>query len=251
MIHGMRGGLVAMAMLSGMAFAANAAEVRQPSGVVELFTSQGCSSCPPADKVLSDLAKSGDTLALAWHVDYWDYLGWKDTFSSAEFTKRQRAYARSLGERQIYTPQAVINGRMHVVGSRGEAVRSMLAQFAGKAEGLTVPVDAVVDGDMLKVHIPLGGEASGATLWMVYFNNSSQVDIKRGELAGQKLTYTNIVRDIELIGTVKDRDLMTEFRLKDMQNRGYDSCALILQHVTAQGTPGPIVGAAFLRNIGS
>ena len=87
----------------------SAAEIVNPRGVVELFTSQGCSSCPPADRVLAEIAARGDMLALAWHVDYWDYIGWKDSFARPENAKRQRAYAASLGSKDVYTPQAIIN----------------------------------------------------------------------------------------------------------------------------------------------
>ena len=104
---------------------------------------------------------------------------------------------------------------------------------------------------MLKVSIPMTPDAKDATLWMVYFNNSADVDVERGENQGKRITYANIVRAIEMIGMVKDRALQTEFQLADMQRRGYDSCALILQKTTNLGTPGPIVGAAFIRGIGS
>ena len=237
--------------LTGLTGTANAAEVRQARGVVELFTSQGCSSCPAADRLLDEISTSDDTLALGWHVDYWDYLGWKDTFGDPANTARQRAYARSFGERQIYTPQAVINGRIHVVGSRRNAVLDGVKKFAGSPEGLLVPIEASADDGMLKVSVPLSPQARGATLWMVYYNDREAVDVERGENRGKRITYTNIVRDIEMIGMVKDRALQTEFQLADMQRRGFDSCALILQKTTKHGTPGPIVGAAFIRGMKS
>jgi len=109
--------------------------------VVELFTSQGCSSCPPADKILSGYAKSNDVLALSWHVDYWNYLGWKDTFSKAEFTKRQRSYAVSFRRRGVYTPQAVVNGRNHAVGSQRSEIESLISTFQSNGQGLTVSVE--------------------------------------------------------------------------------------------------------------
>ena len=234
-----------------LAESARAVEVRQARGVVELFTSQGCSSCPAADKLLGEISMSNDMLALGWHVDYWDYLGWKDTFGAPANTQRQRAYARSFGERQVYTPQAVINGRIHVVGSRRSAVLESVEEFSGSSNGMIVPIRAEAHDGMLKVNIPVTPQASGATLWMVYFNDRADVDVKRGENGGRKLTYTNIVGDIEMIGMVKDQALQTEFQFSDMRRRGYDSCALILQKTTSHGTPGPIVGAAFIRDIGS
>jgi hypothetical protein len=245
-------GFVGAALIAAaLSLPARAAEIHHPTGVLELFTSQGCSSCPAADKVLAGIARTGETLALAWHVDYWDYLGWKDTFARPANTERQRAYARSFAERQVYTPQAVINGRMHVVGSRGEAVANALKQFAGTGEGLGVPIEAALKDGKLKVHVAATPEAVGATLWVVYFEDSAQVQVARGENGGRKLDYTNIVRDMEMIGAMQDRDLMTEFRIADMGNRGFKSCALILQRQTAHGTPGPIVGAVYLTGLDS
>ncbi|MFZ1814956.1 MAG: DUF1223 domain-containing protein [Rhizobiaceae bacterium] len=230
---------------------ARAAEIHQAKGVVELFTSQGCSSCPAADEVLKELAdRKGDVLTLAWHVDYWDYLGWKDTFGSEQNSDRQRAYARSLGERQIYTPQAIINGRMHVVGSRSEAVNTALEEFEGTANGIQVPIEVRQDGDTLKISVAATAQSADATLWMVYYDDHRDVDVERGENRGQKLAYTNIVRAVEMIGMVKDRDIQTEFKLGELGRRGHDSCALILQKNTSEGTPGAIVGAAFIQNFG-
>jgi hypothetical protein len=228
---------------------ADALEIMHPKGVLELFTSQGCSSCPPADMVLDEVAKGGTNLALAWHVDYWDYIGWKDTFASPENTKRQRAYAVSLGSSGVYTPQAIINGRKDVVGSRGSDVQATLDALAGTKDGLTVPIDATVSGNVLKISVPVNSDSAGTTLWMVYYHNGAKVEVKRGELAGKTLSYSNIVTDVEMIGMVSDKPLVAEFPLKDMALRGYQSCALILQKVTDHGTPGPIVGAAMVRNL--
>jgi hypothetical protein len=226
---------------------ADAFEVKKLNGVVELFTSQGCSSCPPADRILRELATKGETLALAWHVDYWDYLGWKDTFASRANTQRQRGYARSLHESQIYTPQAVINGRTHVVGSNRAAIEGAVARLAGDGQGLLVPIETTVEDGSMKVHVTATGRTGDASLWMVYFNDRALVDVTRGENAGKKLAYSNIVRAVELIGMVKDSDLQTEFRIADLSRRGHDSCALILQQSGPDGSPGPILGAALIR----
>ena len=228
---------------------AQAAEVRQAEAVVELFTSQGCSSCPPADTVLSRLGAEGNVLTLAWHVDYWDYLGWKNTFALHANTERQKGYAASFGERQIYTPQAVINGRMHVVGSREQAVRGAIADFKGSANGLTVPIKAEAGGGLLRISVPATADAQNAKLWMIYYNEGSDVEVKRGENSGHKLHYTHMVRAVELMGMVKDKNIETEFMIADMARRGFDSCALILQKVAPGGTPGPIVGAAFVTGL--
>ncbi|MCX7303033.1 MAG: DUF1223 domain-containing protein [Hyphomicrobiales bacterium] len=107
-----------------------AGDILKPKGVVELFTSQGCNSCPPADKVLAELAEKGEVVALGYHVDYWDYLGWKDTLATPENTERQHLYGKAFQERSVYTPQAVINGRLHVNGARREAVRASPITYA-------------------------------------------------------------------------------------------------------------------------
>ncbi len=240
---------IASAILLGSLSLAQAAEIIKPTGVLELFTSQGCSSCPPADRVLSELASKGETLALAWHVDYWDYIGWKDTFSKPEYTKRQRDYAVTLGESGIYTPQAIINGRVHVVGSRGNQVNQSLDEFAGSENGMTVDIDAKIENGILKVDIPASSQAADATLWMVYFQGKTPVKIERGELTGQTLNYTNIVTNVEMLGMVGEKPLSAAFPVKDLGKRGSESCALILQKTTSHGTPGAIIGAAIIRNL--
>ncbi len=244
-----KGAAVAALCACAMPAQAAATEILHPTGVLELFTSQGCSSCPPADLVLAEMAQTGKTLALAWHVDYWDYIGWKDTFARPDNTKRQRAYAVSMGAKGVYTPQAIINGRKDVVGSRGKDVEEALDALEGTPEGLTVPIDAKVSDGVLKISIPANAHSAGTTLWMVYFRNHAKVDVKRGELAGRTLDYTNIVTNVEMIGMISEKPLEAEFPLKDMAQRGYESCALVLQKVTSHGTPGPIVGAAIVQDL--
>ena len=240
----------ALASAAASGAAAQPVGISQPTGVVELFTSQGCSSCPPADRVMTELSKSQDTLALSWHVDYWDYLGWKDTFGSPESTKRQRAYAIGLGSRSVYTPQAVINGRLDIVGSRGKAVADALDAMAGTPEGLSASaIRAEAERGVLTITVPQGPKSAGSTLWMVYFDHGSTVAVTRGENKGREIVYSNVVRSMEMIGMVGDKPLVAEFRLEDMGRRGYDSCALILQKKTAEGAPGPIVSALVIGDL--
>ncbi len=228
---------------------AHAADIFTPKGVIEVFTSQGCSSCPAADKFVTSIARNKDVLALAWHVDYWDYLGWKDTFAKPDHTNRQRRYARTLEENQIYTPQAIINGRSHKVGSRGDEIQSILKGYNGSDQGLIVPINASLNGEALDIQIPNNANTKKATLWMVYFANEQKVAVERGENRGKNLTYSNIVRDIELVGMMEPDGLKMMLPLKEISRKGYDSCALILQQTSKHGTPGPIVGAVVIRDL--
>ena len=134
--------------------------------VVELFTSQGCSSCPPADAYLAELAKRDDVIALSFHVDYWNYIGWKDPFSSPEAAARQRAYGRALQKRYVYTPQIVVDGRAEAVGSN-RAVVSSLIKMAQAAQKIDIDVTRNADGSA-DIHLPgalPGGETRGE-LWI-------------------------------------------------------------------------------------
>ncbi len=173
-------------------------------------------------RVLTQVADDGENLALAWHVDYWDYIGWKDTFGSPANTKRQRAYAVSLGSSGVYTPQAIINGRKDVVGSRGSDVQAALDGFAGTKDGLTVPIDATVSGNVLKITVPANADSAGTTLWMVYYHNGAKVEVKRGELAGKTLSYSNIVTDVEMIGMV-----VRQAARRRISAEGHGRCAAI------------------------
>lgn len=217
--------------------------------VVELFTSQGCSSCPPADKILSGYAKSNDVLALSWHVDYWNYLGWKDTFSKAEFTKRQRSYAVSFRRRGVYTPQAVVNGRNHAVGSQRSEIESLISTFQSNGQGLTVSVEVRMEGDQLKVRSGEGADAGNATLWIVYFDRSREVKIQKGENRGKTITYHNVVRDVSMVGMASNGKIDVTLPLKTMKQKGHESCALILQETTASGQPGAIIGATVINDL--
>ena len=233
-----------------------AVEIYSPKGVVELFTSQGCSSCPPADKFVTSIHRDNDTLALAWHVDYWDYLGWKDTFAKPDHADRQRRYSKSFKENQIYTPQAVINGRSHLVGSRTGAIQSALNKYSAQHKGLIVPIKTKIVDGALDIEISNsdynGADKNGkTTLWMVYFTSQEKVKIKKGENYGQHLTYSNIVRDIELVGMLEPDGLKMMLPLGEISRKGYDSCALILQQSTKYGTPGAIIGAVVIRGLNS
>lgn len=230
-----------------ISFPARALEISHPDAVVELFTSQGCSSCPAADQVLRKFNAGDELLGLAFHVDYWDRLGWKDTFASPENTQRQWQYARSLGERQVYTPQAVINGRVHVVGSREKEIIDRARQFTRIDEGLFVPVEVSNGGDVLSVRI--GPLDQHATLYAVYFRPSAEVVIEQGENGGRTLAYSNIVGKMEMLGMAGNRGIEADFSITEMRRKGFGSCALILQANKEDGLPGPIIGATVVSGI--
>lgn len=225
---------------------AAAGDASRPIGVVELFTSQGCSSCPPADAVFADLVKRGDVLALAYHVDYWDYLGWRDTLGSPENTARQHEYGRSFAVRSVYTPQAVINGRAHLNGADGAAVRKMLEGFARGGKGLSVSLIATRHGDSIMIDAGKGGSADAkAHLVLVFFKSRSPVAIERGENKGSTLTYWNAVSDVQTAGMWHGEAARFEFPASEIDKK--DGCAALLQSVDANGLPGPILGATLVK----
>ncbi len=167
--------------------------------VVELFTSQGCSSCPPADAFLHELADRDDVVALAMHVDYWDYIGWKDSFASPDNTKRQRAYARAGSRRMIYTPQMIINGQQHVVGNRPRDVIDLINDH--KAAPSAVDLALTRSGDTVVITADTAEPMTERlVVQLVRYRPSSTVDIKRGENAGRTLSYANVVTELSVLG---------------------------------------------------
>lgn len=235
--------------LANFSATAQAADIYTPKTVVELFTSQGCHSCPPADKILHELVKDKDYLGLAFHVDYWDRLGWKDTFATPEYTKRQWAYAVSLRERSVYTPQAVINGRDHAVGSRAADIVGLAQKFNNTGKGMFVPINVIEKSGKLDISIAAHADANDATLYAVYFKPTAQVEIKRGELAGHTLKYTNIVRKVEMLGMTGVNGMHAEFSISDIKAKGYEGCAFILQSKDNDSNPGPIIGATVISDL--
>jgi hypothetical protein len=172
--------------------------------VVELFTSQGCSSCPPADEYFGELAKRDDVLALAWHVDYWDALGWKDTFSDAAFTRRQYGYAKAMEEGGVYTPQIVIDGRSEGVGSRRKEIAAKLDEAKSRGEHIALRRLHDASGDRIEIGAAIDRSAP-ATLWLVRYVKAETVRIRRGENAGRDILYRNIVRGIAPLGNWNGR----------------------------------------------
>ena len=185
-------------------------------GVIELFTSQGCSDCPPADRTLAGYTDRGGYITLAWHVDYWDYLGWRDTFSSKSATNRQEAYNGNIGA-GVFTPQFVTNGQRSGLGGGG---------------GLPVAVNVKNNGGSLSVSA--GSGSGSATFYLVTYTNSATVKVQRGENAGKNITYRHPVSGLRSIGKWNGSAVTLNVP------HGGSNCAVLLQ----RGTSGPIIGAA-------
>ena len=204
--------------------------------VVELFTSQGCSSCPPADALLHELAARDDVIALALHVDYWDYIGWKDKFANPAFTKRQKGYARAAGSRSIYTPQMIVGGVDHVVGYKP----MQLADFVQEHRSLqaTVDVGLTRSGDQLKVTAQTD-EPRQMVVQLVRYTPLQTVAIERGENRGKTLEYANVVHDWQMVGKWDGRAPLS----LSIENDEDGPVVAIIQ----AATHGAILGAARLR----
>ena len=171
--------------------------------VVELYTSQGCSSCPPADALLGQLSTRKDVLAVSLPVTYWDMLGWRDTLASDANTRRQKAYAKELGRGGVYTPQMIVDGANDVVGSRTQAVKSAIAARANDMQAVPVELEA----NHQQVHIAVGPAADhgahDATIWLFGILPQATVSIGDGENSGRTITYHNVVREIRAVGAVE------------------------------------------------
>lgn len=220
----------------------SAADAVAPIGVVELFTSQGCSSCPPADAVFDRVIAQGNVIALAYHVDYWNYIGWTDTLGSKDNTARQYDYAKAMMHSNVYTPQVILNGRTDADGTDIAAVTKGLEQFKSKGEGLTVPVSASIANEMLSIKVGAGtGEAD---VVVAYFHRSTKVSIERGELAGKSMTYAHSVGDMETVGMWNGGEKTIQLPLSVMEKGKFNGCAILLQAKTSGNEPGHILGAA-------
>jgi hypothetical protein len=217
--------------LAGVAMAEDG---KRPVILVELFTSQGCSSCPPADEFLHKLAKRDDVIALSLHVDYWDYIGWKDVFADHRYTLRQHGYAQAGKRRSVYTPQMIIHGQDHVVGNHPMDVSDLIRTYQKRAQPVALSVER--QGTQVVIRAK-GGTGKGPMLvQMVRYEPRAMVDIRRGENAGRKLSYANVVREWNVIG---EWDGRAPLEMK-ARARGKLPMAIVVQH---KGF-GPVVAAA-------
>jgi len=221
--------------------------VAEPRGVVELFTSQGCSSCPPADKIIGELAKDPSIIALSMPIDYWDYLGWKDTLADARFSARQKAYSHMRGDRDVYTPQAVVNGSIHVIGSDRAGIEGAIGETDGVGEVMSVPVSMTVTGKQINVSVaasPHGLGAMHGEVWICSVSKEVPISIARGENRGQEITYHNVVRNVLKVGDWNGSQTSWTVPLENISREGVDAAAVYVQDGNRE-KPGPMLGAAY------
>lgn len=222
----------------GFARVLNSGHVDQPA-VVELFTSQGCSTCPTADRLVGDLSERADVIALSLHVNYWDYIGWTDPFGSARHTERQQAYVRRLNARYVYTPQIVVDGREQMVGTHTEEVKDAIVRARERGKPLT-PRFTVSPGEPgMDVVIPAARTGGTATVWLAFYNEKLTTAVPRGENAGRTLATYNVVRELRPLATYTGERLTLHLDTDAAMAEGWGGCAILVQ----RGTTGPILGA--------
>ena len=235
---------------SALGFCAIIAIIRpahaDPRAVVELFTSQGCSSCPPADKIIGDLAKDPNVIALSMPIDYWDYLGWKDTLADSRFSARQKAYSHMRGDRDVYTPQAVINGSAHVIGSDRASIEDAIKDTEKSGSVMSVPVTMTLTGKQINVSVAASKSpaVSRGEVWICSISKSVPISIARGENRGREITYHNVVRNLLKVGDWNGSSGSWTVPLENITRDGVDAAAVYVQDGN-RDKPGPMLGAAF------
>ena len=236
----MRNCVLGIVAAAASAFAAVAAD-RGPV-VVELYTSQGCNSCPPADEYLGRIADRDDVIALSLHVDYWDYLGWRDVFGDPAHSRRQRAYAAHMGERMVYTPQVVVHGQEAMVGSRAVQVDEAIARVSETPDAAAVALS--LRGDRLVAEIAptdkdaVGAERARGEVRLVWWSRAEEVAIRSGENRGKRIVYHNVVKGWSDLGNWRG----ARIAMTTPKPMGADGVAVIVQKVAG----GPIIGAGRL-----
>lgn len=230
-----------LGVIGGLMLCASAALAESEQGVVvELYTSQGCSSCPPADELMAKLAQTPGVIGLSLHVDYWDYIGWTDTFGQASFTQRQKAYAHSAGEKMIYTPQMIVAGGARVAGNQPSEVSAALAAVKPGTVALSLKRQG---GDLVITASTAQTLASPVVVQLVHYTDNAEVEIDRGENAGLQVVYHNVVTSWQKLGDwsgVEPLQLVTPV--------GVGPVAVILQARASDGVgPAQIVAAARLK----
>jgi hypothetical protein len=237
---------VAPALLIAGFVVANVMTARagEPRAVLELFTSQGCSSCPPADRLVGQFANDSSLIALSVPIDYWDYLGWRDTLANPAHSARQRAYARVRGDGQVYTPQIVVNGSADALGSDQAAIERAITQTDHKTGVMSLPVVLAVNNGALNVSISDADKApAAAEVWLCPLAKTVPVAIGRGENRGRTITYHNVVRNWLKLGTLSAGQSSWNVPIAQIKSEGIDGAAVMVQE-GSHDRPGIILGAA-------
>jgi hypothetical protein len=220
-----------------------------PVGVIELFTSQGCSSCPKADAAIEKIINSANVVAISYHIDYWNYLGWQDTLGAKENTDRQYAYARTLGNNNVFTPQIVLNGVRNAKSTNPAVILADLKHMNDTGNGVPVDVDADLTKDEMTISV--GDGVGKADVVMAYFKKMTTVEISKGENSGKKITYRNAVTKLETVGMWDGKALTIKLPAALISKKAQDGCAILVQAHDKDGNPGRIYGAAILENYGT
>ncbi|MBA2401953.1 MAG: DUF1223 domain-containing protein [Bradyrhizobium sp.] len=217
-----------------------------PRAVVELFTSQGCSSCPPADKIIGELAKDPSVIALSMPIEYWDYLGWKDTLADARFSARQKAYSQMRGDRDVYTPQVIVNGSANVIGSDRAGIDSAIQSTQKTSGVMSVPVTMTLSGKQINVSVAASKAATSAhgEIWICSVSKAVPISIGRGENRGREVTYYNVVRNVLKVGDWNGSSGSWNIPLENISRDGVDAAVVFIQDGN-RDKPGPMLGAAY------
>jgi hypothetical protein len=220
---------------------AMAGGTREPI-LIELFTSQGCSSCPAADAFLGELQGRRDVVAISFNIDYWDYIGWRDTLASRENTLRQQAYARALSSHQVYTPEMVIDGRDNVPGNQRDKALKMIESFKAADVDQRIPVALRAAGGEVEIAIGAGPKRE-ATVWMAHTLSAKQVNIASGENRGRVVTYHNVVRSFAAVGKYAGEPISLRLPAQGQPGENTDGVVVWVQ----TGEMGKIYGVAQLK----
>jgi hypothetical protein len=233
--------LLGLAIFACPVLGASAADEQR---VVELFTSQGCSSCPAADRLMEKVAREPGTIVLTLPVDYWDYIGWKDTFATPAFTARQKAYAMARGDGHVYTPQVVIDGLRHAVGSDPLEIDDASKLAHGEKGAMGVTLRAHRENGRLLVDVGAAPDGAGkwGAFWVVHVAKARTVKIGRGENAGKTVTYTNVVRGMDKVGNWSGDAARYEIEEDGLKSPDAETYVLMLQ-ASSGGKPGAILAA--------
>jgi hypothetical protein len=232
-------------LIAGLLIATSGLAGAEPKALIELFTSQGCSSCPPADKLLGELAADPSLIAISDPIDYWDYLGWKDTLAMPGHSARQRAYAHVRGDREVYTPQVVVNGSADVLGSDRTAIERAVVQTDQKAAVMSLPVLLSLGGSVLNVNVQAKGTGHPGEVWLCPLARAVTVAIGRGENHGHTITYHNVVRGWIKLGDWNGSDANWTIPVSDIKVGDADAAVVMVQEGMHE-KPGIIMGAAYM-----